>query len=287
MTGKVRRPVEADKLYSALRDAEMGIAQGASLEWDTEEVTTLDLGEGEVLKLPPTPEQLMAYEAAGIKDEEDVKADAGERIAVRALPPPPRHPHARNQTARRSDVSVLSGRTAGLRSPDLGKSASQCSSPNPDGSFDGDDAQYASQPDLDNIKSASFAPPPRHPGRLSGRFVAPEPLHVPTIQQEGEEKTVEIVADGQQAGQAVVEQAEAEDAEKEPKKLDGQAVEEATTSLSGLGISESTTPHPPPFEHKDSDTSEISQYSDATDVTVPPQYDEKDAPTDLKEKSEH
>ena len=152
----------------------MGIAQGASLEWDTEEVTTLDLGEGEVLKLPPTPEQLMAYEAAGIKDEEDVKAEQEDRIAVRALPPPPRHPHARNQTARRSDASILSGRTAGLRSPALGRSASQCSSPNMDTSFEGDTSEYATQPDLQAISATSFAPPPRHPWSASPREVRPE-----------------------------------------------------------------------------------------------------------------
>jgi len=94
--GKVRRPVEADKLYQALHDAEAGIAQGSSLEWDTDEVKALDLAEGEVLRLPPTPDQLSMYESIGIQDEEDLRLEREEREAVRALPPPPKHPHVKN-----------------------------------------------------------------------------------------------------------------------------------------------------------------------------------------------
>lgn len=289
LTGKVRRPPESTKLYSAILDAEMGVAQGASLEWDTEEVSTLDLGEGEVLKLPPTPEQLMAYEAAGIKDEEDVKAEEEDRKAVRSLPPPPRHPHSRNTTARKSDSSLLNGRTAGMRSPALGKSASECSSPNADASFSDEPEQHATQPDLHSITATSFALPPRHPARSSGRFVAPalEPMHVPVVQQAGEDVTRDVVPEAQQVGQEAVEQAEAEDADKEPKKAEDHS-KAVTADLKGLGISDSPPElQPPPLQHQDSSTSSISQYSDAADTTVPPEYEAGDAPQEVKEKSDH
>lgn len=126
--GKVRRPPESASLYKALIDAEMGVAQGGNLEWDNQEVKALDLLEGEVLRLPPTPEQLSAFESAGIQDEDDVQRDQEERKAVRALPPPPRHPHARNSSMRKTDISVLTGKS-GTRSPEPGKSASECSTP--------------------------------------------------------------------------------------------------------------------------------------------------------------
>lgn len=106
----------------------MGVAQGGNLEWDNQEVKALDLLEGEVLRLPPTPEQLSAFESAGIQDEDDVQRDQEERKAVRALPPPPRHPHARNSSMRKTDISVLTGKS-GTRSPEPGKSASECSTP--------------------------------------------------------------------------------------------------------------------------------------------------------------
>lgn len=119
LDGKVRRPPESDKLFRALHDAELGIAQGSALEWNTDEVYTLDLGPGETLKLPPTPEQLSVFESAGIRDEDDIKLEAEEKKVVRALPPPPRHPYARNASVRATDVSVLEGRK-GMRSPEPG-----------------------------------------------------------------------------------------------------------------------------------------------------------------------
>lgn len=68
LTGKVRVPPEAAALHQALRDAETGKAQHEQgdkldtlLDEDnrplaTAEAAKLDLGEGEVLKLPPTPD---------------------------------------------------------------------------------------------------------------------------------------------------------------------------------------------------------------------------------------
>ncbi|KAK0535762.1 hypothetical protein OC842_002195 [Tilletia horrida] len=49
------------------------------------------LQEGERLRLPPTPAELEALEAAGVQDEEDLRLEAEERERVRSMPPPPRH----------------------------------------------------------------------------------------------------------------------------------------------------------------------------------------------------
>ncbi|KAE8252897.1 hypothetical protein A4X03_0g6043, partial [Tilletia caries] len=66
------------------------------------------LEEGERLRLPPTPAELEALEAAGIQDEEDLRLEAEERERVRSMPPPPRHP---------SVFSRLSGRLSAQSSP--------------------------------------------------------------------------------------------------------------------------------------------------------------------------
>lgn len=49
------------------------------------------LQDGERLRLPPTPEELDALEAAGIPDEEDIRLAQKEREDVYKLPPPPMH----------------------------------------------------------------------------------------------------------------------------------------------------------------------------------------------------
>lgn len=120
--GKVRRPPESKSFYIALLDAETGAAQGANLEWDTDEVSALELEAGEVLRLPPTPEQLSEWEAQGIKDEEDIKFEEEERKAVRALPPPPLHPRSKAASRSRpssSASSFRSGIASGANSPEL------------------------------------------------------------------------------------------------------------------------------------------------------------------------
>lgn len=118
LEGKVRKPPLVDPLYRALRDAETGVAQGDSLERTVYETVhappnvavrqmqkeeSVDmLEDGERLKLPPTPEELDAMEAAGIPDDFDLALEAkekeeAERRAIEekkeimALPPPPRH----------------------------------------------------------------------------------------------------------------------------------------------------------------------------------------------------
>ncbi|EPQ28262.1 uncharacterized protein PFL1_04089 [Pseudozyma flocculosa PF-1] len=117
--GKVRLPPQVEPLHRALRDAELGIAQGDSLDKTIYEnvlappnraVSVLQqdeasemLQDGERLKLPPTPEELDAMEEAGIPDEYDLElerqalqerleAEKREREEIRNLPPPPKHP---------------------------------------------------------------------------------------------------------------------------------------------------------------------------------------------------
>ncbi|OCF43086.1 hypothetical protein I317_03055 [Kwoniella heveanensis CBS 569] len=66
LAGKVKVPPEAANLHAALRDAESGRAQaqkGDSLDIVVQETAPdLDLQEGEVLKLPPTPDQTDGHE---------------------------------------------------------------------------------------------------------------------------------------------------------------------------------------------------------------------------------
>ncbi|WVQ84975.1 hypothetical protein IAT38_007139 [Cryptococcus sp. DSM 104549] len=66
LAGKTRIPIEATKLHEALRDAESGVAQ--ALKGDAldivipEGATELELQDGEVLKLPPTPDMTTGHE---------------------------------------------------------------------------------------------------------------------------------------------------------------------------------------------------------------------------------
>ena len=66
LAGKVKPPQAADKLIQALQDAESGRAQ--RLKGDTLDVVvpegadTIELGDGEVLKLPPTPDRTDGHE---------------------------------------------------------------------------------------------------------------------------------------------------------------------------------------------------------------------------------
>lgn len=53
------------------------------------------LEDGERLRLPPTPQELDALEAAGIPDEEDLKLARKEREEVYQLPPPPMHSYTK------------------------------------------------------------------------------------------------------------------------------------------------------------------------------------------------
>ncbi|GAA5978268.1 hypothetical protein JCM11641_001154 [Rhodosporidiobolus odoratus] len=77
LAGRTRAPREAEPLFAAIDAAESGSAQRAhgienefeedgGFPWDDVDGQTLDLDEGETLKLPPTPDQLASEE----EDEE-------------------------------------------------------------------------------------------------------------------------------------------------------------------------------------------------------------------------
>ncbi|SGY48329.1 BQ5605_C001g00642 [Microbotryum silenes-dioicae] len=76
LTGKVRAPREAEALHQALEAAETGEAQranGDEFEFEQpffeSENLAVSLGEGEVLRLPPTPAQVEEEEAEESRDE--------------------------------------------------------------------------------------------------------------------------------------------------------------------------------------------------------------------------
>ena len=114
LDGKVRIPPSVEPLHQALRDAELGISQSGELERladnipsgpDTGTLMSADssvLGEGEKIRLPPTPQQLDAMEQVGIKDEVDEEFERREREEIRNLPPPPRHPDVVSYWAKRN-----------------------------------------------------------------------------------------------------------------------------------------------------------------------------------------
>ncbi|RSH90499.1 hypothetical protein EHS25_001104 [Saitozyma podzolica] len=76
LSGKVRVPVEAANLMSALKDAESGVAQrqkGDALDVVVPEgVDLVDLNDGEVLKLPPTPDMTDGHEQESDPETEKV-----------------------------------------------------------------------------------------------------------------------------------------------------------------------------------------------------------------------
>ncbi|XAO21440.1 hypothetical protein I312_100191 [Cryptococcus bacillisporus CA1280] len=76
LNGKVKIPVEAASLHKALKDAESGKAQkekGNALDIVIPEgATQLELNDGEVLKLPPTPDQTTGREQESDPETEKV-----------------------------------------------------------------------------------------------------------------------------------------------------------------------------------------------------------------------
>lgn len=67
-------------------DASHEVEGGDDADYDEEM-----LHDGERLRLPPTPAELEALEAAGIPDEEDLRLEALDRAAAYQLAPPPMH----------------------------------------------------------------------------------------------------------------------------------------------------------------------------------------------------
>lgn len=84
LSGKVKMPAEAASLQAALHDAESGAAQAQNPNEDDGivDISSVELEDGEVLRLPPTPSQLAR------EDEESKYALLDEPY----LPlPPPKH----------------------------------------------------------------------------------------------------------------------------------------------------------------------------------------------------
>lgn len=102
LAGKVKPPKEAAGLYAALADAESGRAQAQTQDGKLDAVvsndTELELREGEVLNLPPTPDQTDGSEAALPSSQTSRRAPPlPPTIPARRVPPPP--PPASNAAA--------------------------------------------------------------------------------------------------------------------------------------------------------------------------------------------
>ncbi|WVR03210.1 hypothetical protein IAU60_000201 [Kwoniella sp. DSM 27419] len=95
LSGKVKVPIEAANLQAALKDAESGRAQaekGDSLDVIVQEnAGDFELQEGEVLKLPPTPDQTDGHEHESDPETERVHRASypGSRSASRTASPGP------------------------------------------------------------------------------------------------------------------------------------------------------------------------------------------------------
>ncbi|KAL7418635.1 hypothetical protein Q5752_007093 [Cryptotrichosporon argae] len=127
LSGKVKIPLEAANLQAALKDAESGKAQreqGAALDIvlpTDAEADAIDLHDGEVLRLPPTPDMTTGDEYQSDPETERVRHEHQATVppGTYALPPgppptrkfqpPPSHP--------RSHPTRLSGGTPGPSTP--------------------------------------------------------------------------------------------------------------------------------------------------------------------------
>jgi hypothetical protein len=133
LTGKVKPPKEAAALYAALADAESGRAQaqtqGGKLDTIVGPDMQIELRDGEVLNLPPTPDQMDGSESAGAYASGETQRrapPAPPAIPARRVPPPP--PSSRtagaDQVQRPEVVHHESGRSEYSQpSPPLGAGA--------------------------------------------------------------------------------------------------------------------------------------------------------------------
>jgi hypothetical protein len=251
-----------------LQDAETGAAQGANLEWDTDEVKELDLDEGEVLRLPPTPDQLSEWESQGIKDEEDVKFEQQEKAAVRALPPPPLHPKSKAGRSRpgSSASSLRSLPPSGANSPEIQPHHTYPGSPL---------GSHLTNPTGMPFLTPPAPPPRRHPDHKLGLGLSqaepqPEREQGDTSLPDISNLSLEVPADSRRS--------EEEEESQSRTSTPPPAFEEATagtSSIPPMEKSHSLQPEEmeaqretlqvlPPLRHQDSESS-VSVYSDATE----------------------
>lgn len=274
--GKVRRPPESKSFYIALLDAETGAAQGANLEWDTDEVKAIDLEEGEVLRLPPTPDQLSEWEAQGIKDEEDVKFEEAERQAVRALPPPPLHPRSKAASRSRpgsSASSIRSGYLSGANSPEM-----QAHDSHP----------HMTSPLSRGLLSPATAmspPPPlprRHPEHKTGLGLSnadDSDAHHTNADDSLDLHHLSLDERESQANESYQGTSRANEDNEDPLRIatPPPTFEDSVTNTSDIPVEKRSSTAsqaeplqvpPPPLNHQDSSTSSVSVYSDATQEGV-------------------
>lgn len=190
------------------------------------------------------------FEHTGIKDEDDIQREEEVRKYVKSLPPPPKHPHSRNYKARNSDVAKLDGRK-GMRSPELGLSASACNSPN----AASDDEVFSS---AQNSK------------RPSGEYA-----RIPQYHDAGMLAALVVNGNGQVSM----------DASKnvpDMSMLSIEAKESADVSQPlDTKMDAQDSLKPPPLQHQDS---EVSVYSEASDTAILPEYEEGSQPVTVVEK---
>lgn len=116
LSGKVKVPLESAALHQALQDAETGKAQTQQGSLDTlldennrpltsSEAAKLDLEQGEILKLPPTPDMTDGTEYQSDPETHNVRPLSGSSTPTKRRVPPPlparglRPPIARNDSS--------------------------------------------------------------------------------------------------------------------------------------------------------------------------------------------
>lgn len=285
------------------------MAQGSSLEWDTDEVKALDLEPGEVLKLPPTPDQLTLFESIGIPDEEDVRLEEEERKAVRALPPPPKHPHVRNYKFRTPSgkttrslppspnfaASMSSASVDQFRLPTSSGQESQFNSPHTDSglftsSYSNGDAEQHQETVIRQPLPRRPVPPPPVLSQATTPNVSPPAVLVSSSSAGGEtglgvemppapayeERTVDATTSSLSAGMQTVSLGDTRASSTNDEKGKSRAEdgnEEAFTDSPAIA---------PPLMHQDS-ASSASSYEEPEAEAIPPAYDES-SPVEVKEK---
>lgn len=259
----------------------------------------LELESGEVLRLPPTPEQLSEWEAQGIKDEDDIKLDEEERKAVRALPPPPLHPRSRQSRSRPSSSasSIRNGAMSGSSTPELQGGAFQSHPGSPLAA-----APFASS--HDGFLSPPPPPPRRHPDHYLTSTSEAVPESPSTDVKDSSTYTSNVDALGIQTMSLVdkrssldgnAESSTAGNPASDRPETPPPAFDIAVTGEASSPLPEKSVPSeeiaeapetllvPPPLPHQDSE-SDVSIYSEATDHT---EAGGKEVPEVVDEMSTH
>jgi hypothetical protein len=117
LSGKVRVPLESAALHQALQDAETGKAQTQQGSLDTlldennrpltsSEASKIDLEQGEILKLPPTPDMTDGTEYQSDPETHNVRPLSGSSTPTTRRVPPPLPARGLRPTIARNDSST-------------------------------------------------------------------------------------------------------------------------------------------------------------------------------------